>query len=81
MNINSKYELNQKIFWLESNKVRHGIIKAIQFPKIHADKTMPQGKCMYFFSKSLKSSVLNWNGGGLYESQIFSSKKDLLKSL
>jgi len=81
MELSSKYELNQRIFWLESNKVRSAIVKAIQFPTVYNDTTIRIGECMYFFSKTLKSSVLNWNGGGLKESQIFSSKKCLLKSL
>jgi len=81
MILESKYNLKDKIYWLESNKVRHAIIKAIQFPRIHYDMSISKGECMYFVSKSVKSSVINWNGGGLYEHQIFISKKDLLKSL
>lgn len=81
MQIESKYNLNQRIFWLESNKVKSAIVKAIQFPRVYTDKTLSERGSMYFVSKSAKSSVINYNGGGLYESQVFASKKELLKSL
>jgi len=83
MRIDSKYNITDTIYWLENNKVRKAIVKSIQFPLVQSIKGQDQmvGECMYFVSKTAKSSVINWNGGGLYESQIFISKKDLLKSL
>jgi hypothetical protein len=81
MEIKSKYELKQRVFWLESNKVRSAIIKAIQFPRVYNDKSINHEECMYFVSNTTKSRVINWNGGGLKESEIFESKKELLKSL
>jgi len=78
----SKFDYKQRIYWLESNEVRSAIVKSIDFGRF----TRIDGKdhfdsIRYFVSKSVKSSVLNWNGRGLREEHVFASKKELLKSL
>jgi len=82
MQIESKYNIHQKIFWMESNKVRSAVVKAIQFPRVEWENKAPRaGRTMYFVSSRIRSRSVNWNGGGLYEEEVFASKKDLLKSL
>ncbi len=85
MTITSKYDINSIVFWMENNKIRKAIVKSIQFPMVQSiDKkgqSKIKGECMYFVSLKTNSSVINWNGGGLYESQIFDSKEKLLKTL
>jgi len=83
MEITSKFNLKDRIFWLEHNKVRSAIVKSIQFPLVQMLKKKETivGQCMYFVSNRTNSSVINWNGGGLRENQIFKSKKELLKNL
>ena len=83
MTITSKFKIKEKVFWLENNKVRHAIVKSIQFPLVQMVKgeEMVIGECMYFVSQRVKSSVINWNGGGLHEHQLFASKRLLLKGL
>jgi hypothetical protein len=79
---NSKFNYKQRIYWLESNKVRSAIVKSIDFGRY----SRINGKdhwtdIVYFVSNTVKSSVINWNGGGLRESECFSTKKELLNSL
>ena len=82
MQVESKYNIHQRIFWMESNKVRSAIVKAIQFPMVSwRDKQTHQGMTRYYVSDRVKSRVINWNGGGLREDEVFPSKKELLKSL
>lgn len=82
MEITSKFNIKDRVFWMENNKVRSAVVKAIQFPLVQIiDKKPLIGHCVYFVSNNVKSSIVNWNGGGLREPQIFASKKDLLKSL
>lgn len=82
MTITSKFEYKQRIFWMENNKVRSAIIKSIQFGKYYRiDGHEYISECTYFVSERLNSSVINWNGGGLHEAEIFGSKKELLNSL
>jgi hypothetical protein len=67
---------------MENNKVRSAIVQSIDFGRFsRIDGKDYFTDIHYFVSKTVKSSVLNWNGGGLRESQVFGSKKDLLKSL
>lgn len=83
MTIESKFEIHQRIYWMEHNRVASAVIKYIKFPLVQWIKGYPLivEECLYFVSKNVKSSVINWNGGGLKESQIFISKRELLKSL
>lgn len=83
MIIKSKYDIKDRIYWLDSNKVRSAVVKSIQFPLVQWMKGEPllRGECMYFVSDRVNSSVINWNGGGLREGEIFLTKKELLKSL
>lgn len=83
MTVSSKFNIKQKVFWLENNKVRKAVVKSIQFPLVQMLKNQQvlHGEFMYFVSDNTKSSVINWNGGGLRESQVFASKAELLKSL
>jgi hypothetical protein len=78
----SKFDYKQRIYWIESNKVRSGVIQSIDFGRYsRIDGKDSFETIMYFVSKTTKSRVINWNGGGLREKEIFASKKDLLKSL
>jgi hypothetical protein len=82
MTVSSKFNYKDKVFWLENNKVRKAVVKSIQFGVFNRiDGRDHLSEPMYFVSNTVKSSVTNWNGGGLRESQVFGSKLELLKSL
>jgi hypothetical protein len=82
MTVTSKFDYKQRIYWMESNKVRSAIVVSIQFGRYYRiDGREYLSEPMYFVSGNTKSSVINWSGGGLPESKCFASKNDLLKSL
>lgn len=82
MTITSKFEYGQRIFWLEHNRVTSAIVKSISFGRFYRlDGKDYFETITYFVSKNKKSSIINYQGGGLKESQCFPSKKELLKSL
>lgn len=87
MEIKTKFDKGEKIWFMENNKPKEEIVKGIfvEFDNFH-DYAL-KNPSIYYFVKSTKGSHSNTSGisldrySRLSESDCFKSKKELIESL
>jgi hypothetical protein len=74
MKIETKYDINQEVWFIEDNKVKNEAILKLSFTKDGSNESV-----IYYFKEKQKSMV-NWERIKK-EDEIFATKEELINSL